>query len=104
MQEELREARQEVTNSKLEFEEWKKEVSKNIDFYDETADKYKRMIKRTFPLHRMLKHMYRRNNWLQEDKKKLKGQIIALETQIEVIKVELKKRNLNIIVEIDVTP
>jgi len=41
LQEQLREARKEFINSKIEFEEWKREVSKQIDFYDETAKKSK---------------------------------------------------------------
>lgn len=52
----------------------------------------------------MLKHMYRRNSWLQEDRKKLQGHVIEIETQIEIIKVEPNKRNLMIIAEINATP
>ena len=79
-------------------------MSKQIEFYDEIVNKSKRMIRRTFPLHRMLKHMYKRNSWLQEDRKNLQGQVTTMETQIEMIKVELKKRNLKIIAELDATP
>jgi len=71
-----------------------------MDFYDEIANKSKKMIKRTLPLHRMLEHMYRRNRWLQEDRKSLQGQVRALETQIEMMQVELKKRKVKIIAEV----
>lgn len=48
--------------------------------------------------------MYKRNIWLQEDRKILRGQVTTPETQIEVSQVDLKKKNFNIIVEVGVTP
>lgn len=104
LQEQLREARQEVIKTKLEFDAYQNEVLKKIYFYDEIADKSKKMIKRNLPLQRMLQHMYRRNSWLQADRKRQKEQLTKLETQIEMIQIELKKKNLKIVAEIDGTP
>lgn len=104
LQEQLRESRQEVINSKLAFEEWQRELSKQIDFYDKTVEKSKKMMKRTLPLHKMLKHMYKRNSLLQANMNKLQRQVKALETQIEMIKAEILKRNLKTFSVVDDTP
>ena len=93
-----------MIKTKLEFDKYQNEVLKKIFFYDEIADKSKKLIKRTLPLHRMLEHMYRRNNWLQADGKNLQGKVTILESHIEMIQVELKKRNLKIVVEVSATP
>jgi len=61
-------------------------------------------MKRTLPLQKMLKHMYKRNNWLQADRNKLQRQVKSLETQIEIIKVKLLARNIKIFVVVDDTP
>ena len=63
-----------------------------------------KMLKRTLPLHRMMKHMCKRNRWLQADMRRLQGEVRALETQIEMIQAELLKKGLKIIAEIDGTP
>ena len=57
LQEQIRDARNEVIESKLIFEELKKDISKQLDFYNEVADKLRKMIKRKIPLHRMMKNI-----------------------------------------------
>lgn len=64
LQEQLREARAEVLETKLELvdfkkeklemEDFKKEVSKQLEFYNEMANKSRKMQNWTLPLHRMI--------------------------------------------------
>lgn len=98
------EARQEVIETKLLFNELEEYMSKKLDFYETIGEEDRKLVKRTMPLHRMMKHMYRRKNWLQAVMKKLQGYVKALETQIEMIKVVLLKEGLIFFAEIDGTP
>lgn len=80
LQEQLREAREEVIEAKLDRKELMEKVSKLIDYYDEVVEKARRMVKRTLSLHMMLKHMYKRNKWLQAERSRFQKQVKGLET------------------------
>ena len=86
-----------MIETKLLFKELEEDITKQLDFYENIGEEARKMVKRTLSLHRMMKHMYKRNNWLQADRKNFQGQVKVLETHIEMIKVELAKRNLKII-------
>ena len=60
-----------MIEAKLEVEEMKKHVLKKLDFDEEIAEKVRKKTKRILLLHKMLKHMYKRNRWLQADRKTL---------------------------------
>ena len=82
----------------------KEDISKQLEFYNKVEDESGRMLKRTLPLHKMMKHLCKRNRWLQTERRRLQRQVKALETQIEMIQAELLKKGLKIIAKIDGTP
>ena len=56
------------------------------------------MLKRTMPLHRAMKHLCKRERWLQYDRRMLQGQVKTLEAQMEMIQDKLLKKGLKMIV------
>ena len=89
LKEKLREAMLEVIETKLELEEakldrkmvdeFKEKVNKQINHYDESLTNANKLLKRTLPLRRVMKHTRKRNIWLQTERKKLKGRVKELE-------------------------
>ena len=106
LKEQLREAREEVTETKLELQEakvdsllmedFKENVNDQLNQYDESLTNAKKLLKRTFPLRRVMKHTRKRNLWLQAERRKLKGQVKDLEEHLEMIQAKLKKKGLKI--------
>ena len=106
LKDQLREAREEVIEIKLELHEamvdiklmeyFKEEVNDQLNQYDESLTNAKNLLKRTLPLRRVMKHTRKRKFWLQFEKKKLKSQVKELEDQMDMIESELKKRGLKI--------
>lgn len=69
-----------------------KQVLEQLDFDEEIVEKARKKTKKILPLQKMLKHMYRRNRWLQADKWKLQNQVKDLQAQVELIKIKLSKK------------
>ena len=106
--EQLREAREEIIELKLDAEKHKTEI---ISF-DQMMDKWnielsifkgsisdaKRLLKRTQPLRVLAKHTRKRNMHFQAERRSLKNQVKDLQEQMEMIQAELKKRGLKITV------
>jgi hypothetical protein len=44
-----------------------KKISRNLNLYDEALENSRRMVKRYFPLHRQLKHIYKQNRRLKAE-------------------------------------
>ena len=85
----MREAREEFIEANLELEEaklerkmveeFKEKFNEKISHYDEALTNAKKLLKRTLPLRRVMKHTRKRNIWLQEERKKLKSKVKELE-------------------------
>ena len=85
LKQQLRKAREEVIETKLELqeakidrklmEEFKEKVNEKINQYDDSFTNPKKLLKRTLPLRRVMKHTRKRNIWLQVERKKLKIQV-----------------------------
>ena len=80
------------------FEEFKQDISKQVNYYNEVADRSGKILKRTFPLQRMMKHLCKINRWLQVERRMLQDQAKDLEVQIQMIQDEILKIGLKFII------
>ena len=88
LKEQLREAREEVIEIKLELQEakvdrkvmeyFKEEVNDQLNQYDKSLTNAKKLLKRTLPLRRVMKHTRKRKLLLQSKRKNLKGWVKEL--------------------------
>ena len=76
----------------------KEKVNEKLNQYDESLTNTKKLLKKTLPLRREMKHTRKRNLWLQAKRKNLKDQVKEIEEQLEMIQGELKKKGLKITV------
>jgi hypothetical protein len=65
-----------------------------LDLYEEIIDKARFMAKRSFPLHRKLKNVYKQMRASQAEIGKLKG-------ELQPFKEEVEKRNLDMLAKVD---
>ena len=106
--EQLREAREEIIDLKLEAKKHrfeKMEFNQIMDKWDTELSVFsrsmsdaKRLLKRTQPLRLLAKHTRKMNLHLQAEKRSLQNQVKYLQEKMGMIQDELKKRGLNITV------
>jgi hypothetical protein len=70
----------------------RKKLKDLMDMYLETIDKSRITVKRFFPLHGKLKHLYKQN-------KDSQAQIRRLKLELQPFKEELAQRNLNMLAQ-----
>jgi hypothetical protein len=64
-----------------------------LDLYEETIDKARYMAKRSLPLHRKLKNVYKQKRACQAEIRKLKA-------ELQPFKEQVAKRNLDILAKV----
>ena len=57
----------------MEFEDFRKEVTKQLDFYDKVGDEFRRMLKRTLTLYRMMKKSIKKKQVVAGREEKVVG-------------------------------
>jgi hypothetical protein len=70
----------------------RRKMKELMDMYNETLDLERFSARRSFPLHRQLKTLYRKNKSFQSQNRKLKE-------ELHPFKDELAQRNLNVLVQ-----
>jgi hypothetical protein len=88
----LRDARKEVARLKVESLTERRKMKELMDMYNETLDLERFSARRSLPLHRKLKTLYRKNISFQSQNRKLKE-------ELQPFKDELAQRNLNVLVQ-----
>lgn len=52
---------EEVIETKLMFKDLEEDISNKLDIYENIGEEARKMVKRTLPLNRIMKHIYIRN-------------------------------------------
>jgi cell division protein FtsB len=69
------------------------QLKKTIDMGEETVTKEKHWVKRSLPLHRQMKNVYRQNRAYQDENKKLKE-------EVQQLKEHIAKKNLDMLAQV----
>jgi hypothetical protein len=89
----LKDAKTEIDKLKKEDLESRIKLKDMLDLYEETIDKARFMAKRSFPLHRKLKNVYKQKRACQAEIRKLKAELQPFKEKVE-------KRNLDMLAKV----
>jgi hypothetical protein len=71
----LKEAQAEILQLREENMKMKRKIAKHLDLCEEALENNKRMVKRSLPLHKQMKNLYRQNRTLKAKDRPRKEQI-----------------------------
>lgn len=77
----------------------KMSISDHMDVCEEVMLKARIMARRTLPLHRQAKNLYKLNRALQTEVRVLKEENKMLDEELQINKYKLSKRNFKILAE-----